>query len=262
MAESSEKRLIYLDSLLDLNLIEHFDCWPLKGLRPVPSENITGLYDHLKPLSDGQPWNVYLRDVDMPPRWHFSATYRIAPLFIVPDPGWVILNSKEEFDPEEDYIYQPRGIHGYDNDDEMMRALFVASGPAFRYNYSVAPFDNVEVYGMMTNILGIKPNPSNATLPKGRMQRLQTSLATVPTEGDDDIDASTDMDDFDDEDGIPDMTAEDWAEVESDLETAEEEGGPLTWKEYLEYKAEEMREELAVWWYWIKHGGTDDDDDY
>src|SRR5271169_4556465 len=181
MASTSKSRLVYLDTLIDINTIEYFDCWPLKGLRPRSSDNITALYEHLKSQSVDQPWKVYLRDVDMPPRWHFTASYRIAPIFLVPDPGWVILNSKAEFDPTEDEEYYPKGIHGYDNDNELMRSIFLARGPALKYNYPVKPFDNIEVYGIMTNILGIKAIPNNGTLPKGRLQRLPPSaVATIP----------------------------------------------------------------------------------
>jgi Type I phosphodiesterase / nucleotide pyrophosphatase len=252
MASTSKSRLVYLDKLLDLNTIEHFDCWPLKGLRPRASENITALYDHLKSLSVNQPWNVYLRDVDMPPRWHFSATYRIAPLFLVPDPGWVILNSKAEFDPEEDEDYYPKGIHGYDNDDELMRSIFLGRGPSLRYDYPVKSFENVEVYGIMTNILGITGIPNNGTFIKGRMQRLSAPpKPTAPSSP-----ASATSTPSTDDDGIPEMTPEDWKEIEEDLaEAEEEEGRPLTWKEYLELKAEEMKEEVEVWWDWLTHGG-------
>lgn len=255
MATTSKDRIVYLDTLIDLNTVEHIDCWPLKGLRPWNTENTTALYEHLKAQSVDQPWNVYLRDVDMPPRWHFTASYRIAPLFLVPEPGWVIVNSYAEFDPEEDDIFYPRGIHGYDNDNELMRSLFLANGPAFNYNYQVTPFENIEVYGIMTNILGVKPNPNNGTFVRGRLQRLPASANTT---------ASTPISDTDvppeDLNGIPEMTDADWEQIESDLEEAAEEDRPLTWKEYLELKAEEMKEEMDAWWDWMKHGGSDEID--
>jgi hypothetical protein len=254
MASTSKDRLVYLDRLIDLNTIEYIDCWPLKGLRPRSSDNITALYNHLKFLSNDQPWNVYLRDVDMPPRWHFSASYRIAPIFLVPDPGWVIVNSLAEFDPEEDKDYYPKGVHGYDNDNELMRSLFLARGPALKYDYPVKPFENIEVYGIMTTILGIKPNPNNGTFVKGRMQPLtHTTASTDPSSTPD----STDTPAMDD-DGIPEMTPEDWDAIEEGLEESETEDRPLTWKEYLEYKAEEMKEEIDIWWDWIKHKGSND----
>ena len=254
MASTSKSRIVYLETLIDINTIEHFDCWPLKGLRPRSSDNITAIYEHLKSQSENQPWKVYLRDVDMPPRWHFSASYRIAPIFVVPDPGWVILNSKAEFDPNGGQEYSPKGIHGYDNDNELMRSLFLARGPGFKYDYPVRPFNNTEVYGIMTNILGIKENPNNGTFVKGRIQRLQPSEVTVVPTTTAAVAVATPSKDLA---GIPEMTEDDWKKIEEDIKKAEAEDRPLTWKEYLEYKAEEMKEELDSWWDWLKHGGKD-----
>ena len=253
MAATSKDRVVFLDQFMDLNEIEYYDCWPLRGLRPYSDQNITAIYEHLKSQSEGQPWSVYLRDEDMPERWHFSATYRIAPIWVIPDPGWVVVLGKGEFDPEEDDEYHPKGLHGYDNDNELMRSLFVARGPGFNYTYPVQPFENVEVYGMMTNILGLKPNPNNGTLPRGRMQRLpSTDVATVPSSTGND---TSTIGIGEEDDDLPEMSPEDWEIIEDYIAEEDAHDRPLTWKEYLEIKAEEMREEMQMWWDWLKHGG-------
>jgi hypothetical protein len=256
MAATSKSRIVYLDTLVDLNQISKIDSWPLKGLRPWPSENVTAIYDDLKSLSVDQPWNVYLRDLDMPPRWHFSATYRIAPIYVVPDPGWIIVNSREEFDVDGDEDYSPKGAHGYDNDNELMRSLFLGRGPGLQYSYPVKPFENIEVYGIMTNILGIKPNPNNGTFPRGRMLPLPQSASVTTPSATTTTTATPEVD----VNGIPELTPADWEEIEADVEAAEDEDGPLTWKEYLELKAEEMKEEIDMWWDWIKHAGEKGDE--
>jgi hypothetical protein len=53
------------------------------------------------------------------------------------------------------------------------------------------------------------------------------------------------------------MTEADWEQIEEDLAEAAAEDRPLTWKEYLELKAEAMKEELDEWWDWMKHGNSD-----
>jgi hypothetical protein len=45
-----------------------------------------------------------------------------------------------------------------------MRALFVASGPAFRQGAVVAPFSNIHVYELMTHILRLRPAPNDGSL--------------------------------------------------------------------------------------------------
>ena len=202
----------------------------------------------------------------MPSHWHFSASYRIAPIYMVPDPGWIIVNSLREFDPAEDGEYQPKGVHGYDNDNELMRSLFLAKGPAFQYSYPVAPFNNTEVYGIMTNILGITPNANNGTFIKGRLPKLaSTEVAVIPPPTNTAIVppyitsaiAAAESSAEATATGLPEMTEADWEQIEEDLAEAAAEDRPLTWKEYLELKAEAMKEELDEWWDWMKHGNSD-----
>ncbi|KAJ3518809.1 hypothetical protein NM208_g14373 [Fusarium decemcellulare] len=135
MATTDISRLIQLEDLVDTNKIEHIDGWPLYGLRPKNPDDLQGLYDELKEKSKSNPnYEVYLRDVDMPERYHFSNHRRIAPLWVVPQTGWAIV-TKDEFDvkegKEKKLVYHPRGLHGYDHEHPLMRAIFIARGPAF-----------------------------------------------------------------------------------------------------------------------------------
>jgi predicted AlkP superfamily pyrophosphatase or phosphodiesterase len=135
MATTDTTRLLQLEDLIDVNKIEHMDGWPLFGLRPKNPDDLQSLYDGLAEKSKTNPnFEVYLRDVNMPERYHFSKNDRIAPLWIVPKTGWAIVK-KEEFDVVEGkkkgLVYHPRGLHGYDHEHPLMRAIFVARGPAF-----------------------------------------------------------------------------------------------------------------------------------
>ena len=134
MATTSTDRLIQLDDLIDLNLVEHIDGWPLYGLRPKDPIDLRGLYDRLlvESQSSGN-FEVYLKE-NMPERYHFSENDRIAPLWVIPNTGWAIVH-KEDFDVKEakakGETYHPKGLHGYDHEHPLMRAIFVARGPAF-----------------------------------------------------------------------------------------------------------------------------------
>ena len=135
MASTSTDRLIQLDDLIDLELVEHMDGWPLYGLRPKDSKDLQGLYDTLHAEAVRNPnFDVYLRDKDMPERYHFSKNDRIAPLWVIPKTGWAIVH-KADFDvakaKADGQTYHPKGLHGYDHEHPLMRAIFVARGPAF-----------------------------------------------------------------------------------------------------------------------------------
>jgi predicted AlkP superfamily pyrophosphatase or phosphodiesterase len=137
MATTSTGRLLQLEDLLDPALLAHTDGWPLYGLRPKRDADLQPLYERLVARAAAQhpaAFDVYLRDGNMPVRYHFARNERIAPLWIVPRTGWAIV-AKKEFDVrrgrENGEIYHPRGLHGYDNEDPLMRAIFIARGPAF-----------------------------------------------------------------------------------------------------------------------------------
>jgi predicted AlkP superfamily pyrophosphatase or phosphodiesterase len=146
MATTDVNRLIQLEDLIDTNLIEHIDGWPLYGLRPKDPSQLQQLYDVLSVQASTNPaFEVYLRDKNMPERYHFSKNERIAPLWIIPKTGWAIV-TKDEFDVEagkkKGLEYHPKGLHGYDHEHPLMRAIFVARGPAFPHapNSRVEPF--------------------------------------------------------------------------------------------------------------------------
>ncbi|RCI12075.1 hypothetical protein L249_0730 [Ophiocordyceps polyrhachis-furcata BCC 54312] len=169
MATTDTSRLIQLEDLVDTSLIEHTDGWPLYGLRPKNEGDLQTLATVVKEKAKSNPnVDVYLRDEDMPERYHFSNNQRIAPLWIVPKPGWAIVK-KDEFNVEqgkkEGLVYHPRGLHGYDHEHPLMRAIFVARGPAFPHaNGRLEPFQNIEVYNILADSVGMTPRPNNGTL--------------------------------------------------------------------------------------------------
>ncbi|KAK4507817.1 hypothetical protein PRZ48_001552 [Zasmidium cellare] len=198
MATTSNQRLIQLEDLLDPDLIEHIDGWPLYGLRPKDQspEQLDTIYQQLLtkaalPQYKGT-FDVYLRDKNMPARYHFTQNSRIAPLWIVPKPGWAIVTKGEFNIAESVEDYNPRGLHGYDNQNPLMRAIFIARGPAFPHeaNSQVAPFQNIEVYNIVCDSLGIEPRPNNGTV--------RLPFRTMGTHGeDDDLEIPEDPPDID-----------------------------------------------------------------
>lgn len=134
MATTSTDRLIQLDDLIDLELVDRIDGWPLYGLRPKNPADLQGLYATLlEEAEHNDHFDVYTKET-MPERYHFSNNDRIAPLWVIPKTGWAIVH-KEDFDVKEakakGEIYHPKGLHGYDHEHPLMRSIFVARGPAF-----------------------------------------------------------------------------------------------------------------------------------
>jgi hypothetical protein len=197
MATTSTSRLIQFEDLIDPSLIAHTDGWPLYGLRPIdPSPNhLQSLYEtllakSLLPENLGH-FNVYLRDTTMPPHYHFRHNPRIAPLWIVPAVGWAIV-TRSEFDltSPTKQTYHPHGLHGYDHTHPLMRAIFAARGPAFAppplpplpAGTRLRPFQNIEVYNLVCDSLGIPPAGNNGTL-RLPLTRKHFAAAAAAAEG-------------------------------------------------------------------------------
>ena len=144
MATTSSKRLVQLEDLVDTSQIWPTDGWPLHGLRPKNASNLRPMYEKLSTMAANNPtFDVYLRDENMPAKYHFTNNKRIAPLWIVPKTGWAIVH-RRDFDVKEDQgkVFRPKGLHGYDHEHPLMRAIFVARGPAFPHQ----PNSRLEVF--------------------------------------------------------------------------------------------------------------------
>jgi len=88
----------------------------------------------------------------VPARLQYGSNRRVPQLLCLANVGWRVTTT--------DYLESHKGDvsigeHGYDNADPLMQALFVAHGPAFRVGAKVPAFPNVDVYPLMTHLLGI-----------------------------------------------------------------------------------------------------------
>ncbi|KAK1833198.1 alkaline-phosphatase-like protein [Podospora conica] len=170
MATTDVTRLVQLEDIVDVSKIEHTDGWPLMGLRPKDPSQLQNIYNDIIAKTKSNPnLEVYLRDVNMPQRYHFSRNERIAPLWIVPKTGWALVKMDEVNLKEaqaKGTVYNPRGLHGYDHEHPLMRAIFIARGPAFPHqpNSRVDAFQNIEVYNILCDSVGISPVSNNGTL--------------------------------------------------------------------------------------------------
>ncbi|KAI9291632.1 Phosphodiest-domain-containing protein [Neoconidiobolus thromboides FSU 785] len=162
MAEVAVDNIIYLDDYIDMHKILANHIFPLAGLVPKEEKDIDSIYNQLKlATKNSTNWDVYKRE-DIPSRFKYGKNERVPPIVCIPKKGWIFGTQKVYPHLEElEHVY---GIHGYDNLDEDMRALFIGHGPYFKKSVTIPPFQNIEVYNLLTNILGIKPSVNNGTL--------------------------------------------------------------------------------------------------
>jgi len=93
----------------------------------------------------------------LPARWKYGSNPRIPPIICQMHEGWDALTRERiaKRGPGD------RGSHGYDNALPSMRAVFVARGPSFKQGQTLPAFDNVDVYPLLTRLLGIPAAPND-----------------------------------------------------------------------------------------------------
>jgi predicted AlkP superfamily pyrophosphatase or phosphodiesterase len=154
MAEVPPGNVVLMDKLIDLDHVRVVSMGELAGFVPQPQYAAEICAALLKPHPHMQCWDK----ADIPRRFHYGSNPRVPPLVCSAETGWRITSS--------DYVARRdkplnRGEHGYDNADPRMRALFLAHGPAFRSGQVVPEFPNVDVYPLMTHLLGIPAQPND-----------------------------------------------------------------------------------------------------
>jgi predicted AlkP superfamily pyrophosphatase or phosphodiesterase len=100
----------------------------------------------------------------VPADLHYGSNPRVPDVVCSVETGWLVM-TREGF--QRGQAFHPgieKGAHGYDIHDPLMGALFIANGPAFRHGVVTPPFPNVDVYPLMTKVLGIAPLPNDGNL--------------------------------------------------------------------------------------------------
>lgn len=144
-----------------VNLAEHMkEEWAVSviGGNPVyliqPAE---GCADSITmALDDLEGVNAWQKE-DIPQHLHYGTSPRFPGIVVVADSLWSI-------GVYPDPAGYSGGAHGYDNAFTDMNTIFYAEGPAFKEDFSSTPFSNVEVYGIVAEILGLDPVQTDGDL--------------------------------------------------------------------------------------------------
>jgi predicted AlkP superfamily pyrophosphatase or phosphodiesterase len=94
------------------------------------------------------------RKSELPARWHYGTHPRVPPIVCQMHEGWDAIEGEKLRGATQ---VQTRGSHGFDPALPSMRAIFLARGPAFKRGATIPAFDNVDVYPLLTRLIGIRP---------------------------------------------------------------------------------------------------------
>jgi predicted AlkP superfamily pyrophosphatase or phosphodiesterase len=94
---------------------------------------------------------------DMPQQFVYGENQRIGDLVVVPEIGTYVQFRSEP---------SPRlgGAHGYDNFTPEMEAIFYAAGPSFKKDVSLPVMANVNLYLIVSQLLGLQPAPNDGDI--------------------------------------------------------------------------------------------------
>ncbi len=158
MARMNPRDVVVLDDYFDSGQARRL-VWNSAMLQIFPKPGTEeSIFSSLKAKA---PHVSVYRKAEIPARFNYGTSSRIGDIVVMADEGWA-LSSRERYRPapvSETVIY--KGGHGYDNQLESMRALFIGHGAAFKQGQVVEPFANVDVYNVMARILGLKPAPND-----------------------------------------------------------------------------------------------------
>lgn len=146
MAETRVERTIRLDRILGAGDYRLVFGGAVVGIEPVAGRETKVAAALLRP-HDGM---TCYRKAALPAALGYGRNARVPSFVCTVEVGRVAYDKPPRAD-------QPRigGAHGYDPAHPTMRALFLASGPAFRPGVKLAPFDNTAVAPLLRELLGL-----------------------------------------------------------------------------------------------------------
>jgi len=94
-----------------------------------------------------QRYSIFLKS-EFPKHWHFDTELNAIPDIIVEaKPPYTFTDKKEQYG---------LATHGYDpKNNRSLDAIFIASGPDFKSNKTISAFENIHIYPMLTEVLGV-----------------------------------------------------------------------------------------------------------
>lgn len=158
MAAISPDSVVAIDDYLSVDALAHVSganpalgLWPKPGLEDSVVRALRGKNPHL---------DVWRRD-SIPERFHYRNNPRIPPVLALARVGWSVTLRHGDVTSHPERFRG--GTHGYDDTLSVMRATFLAVGPAFRQGYTAGAFRNIQLYDLMAGILGLEPVPNDGS---------------------------------------------------------------------------------------------------
>uniref|UniRef100_A0A4W3IXQ5 Ectonucleotide pyrophosphatase/phosphodiesterase 2 n=1 Tax=Callorhinchus milii TaxID=7868 RepID=A0A4W3IXQ5_CALMI len=124
-----------------------------------------------------QHFKPYLK-MNLPKRLHYANNRRIEDVHLMVERKWLVARKPMDVTRKSGRC-SFQGDHGYDNKINSMQTVFIGHGPSFKHRTKVPPFENIELYNVMCDLLGLTPAPNNGT--HGSMNHLLRNPSFRPS---------------------------------------------------------------------------------
>ncbi len=163
-------RTLALEDYLDLATVHVDSDGSVVTLRPREGADGAAILEQLRRVPHAQAY----RAEELPARFQLRDNPRIAPLWLLPEPGWHVATRANLASLRKKYVEKGflAGDHGYDPQHPEMHGIFIAHGPSFRRGVTLPATENVHVYALLCALLGVKP-----AVHDGDDRLVQTALA-------------------------------------------------------------------------------------
>ncbi|XP_026559381.1 ectonucleotide pyrophosphatase/phosphodiesterase family member 2 isoform X2 [Pseudonaja textilis] len=160
--ERTEYLSNYLSNVDDITLIPG----TLGRIRAKANSNVKfdpkAIVANLTCKKPDQHFKPYLKQ-HLPKRLHYANNRRIEDIHLLVERRWHVAKRPGDVFKKITGKCYFHGDHGYDNKINSMQTVFLGYGPSFKYKTKVPPFENIELYNLMCDLLGLKPAPNNGT---------------------------------------------------------------------------------------------------
>lgn len=151
MAARSEERVIPLYKEID-GLGVAVEQGAYASINPLEGKDTALAETLLKPHEHMQCW----RKSALPAQFEYGKNPRVPEFFCLGQTGWAVRGKA----PKPGDKPWNGGTHGWDNQDPLMRAIFIANGPAFKSGVTLPAFDNVDVEPLLRELIGLPAHDS------------------------------------------------------------------------------------------------------
>jgi predicted AlkP superfamily pyrophosphatase or phosphodiesterase len=164
MAATSPDRVIVLDDLVDPTAINVIYSGAAVFLNPSAGRQDEVQAALVRRHANGECWDR----ASIPARLNLGSNPRVAEIVCAADVGWLFATKARP-------VLREGGAHGYDNQADEMRALFLARGPGIARGGRLGDVDSVDVHPFIGSLLRIR-------LPQGDgvLANTQPALTSSP----------------------------------------------------------------------------------